>query len=199
MQIKSGEGEQKRGKIIVFSAASGAGKTTILDYLREVMPELVYSISVTTREPRVHEKDGIHYFFIDVEEFKRKIKEDKFAEWAEVHGNYYGTPKEFIEKTIESGKTIIMDIDVYGKVKFDKVYPEALGIFLIPPSNKELERRLRSRKTDSEEVINIRLNNAKKEMEFAKINGKYEYSIINNRLDQTRRDVVTLIKKIIKN
>jgi len=187
----------QQGRIIIFSAASGAGKTTILDHLRRVMPDLVYSISATTRPPRDHEKDGVHYFFLSEDEFKRKIDEDEFAEWEVVHGNYYGTPKSFIDSTIQSGRHIVMDVDVYGKVKFDKAYPDAIGIFLKPPSLEELEKRLRSRKTDSDEVIGLRLANAEKETFFASQNGKYEYTIVNDDLDAAKQKVVTLVKEII--
>ena len=188
---------QKRGKIIIFSAASGAGKTTILDHLRSLMPQLVYSISATTRKPRPHEKDGIHYFFMSVDEFREKIEADEFAEWAEVHGNYYGTPKSFINRTVESGRHIVMDIDVYGKITFDQAYPEAVGIFIEPPSPEELEKRLRMRGTDSEETIQLRLSNAAKETAFAKNNGKYEYTIVNDDLDKTKRQVIDLVNTII--
>ena len=188
---------RKKGKIIVFSAASGAGKTTILDHLRQVMPELVYSISATTRRPRAHEKDGVHYFFLTEEEFHKKIGNDEFAEWALVHENYYGTPKSFINATVLSGRHIIMDIDVYGKVKFDRAYPEAVGIFIKPPSQKELERRLHGRGTDDEKTIALRLSNALEETAFAQEKGKYEYTIINDDLAATQQEVVDLIQKII--
>jgi len=187
----------KRGKIIIFSAASGAGKTTILNHLRSVLPDLVYSISATTRKPRDREKDGVHYFFMGVDEFREKIASDEFAEWAEVHGNYYGTPKSFVDRTIESGNHIIMDIDVYGKVTFDKAYPDAIGIFVKPPSREELEKRLRRRGTDSEETITVRLANAEKETAFAENNGKYEYTIVNDDLEETKREVVDLVKKLL--
>lgn len=187
----------QQGRIIIFSAASGAGKTTILDHLRRVMPDLVYSISATTRPPRNHEKDGVHYFFLSEDEFKRKIDGDEFAEWEVVHGNYYGTPKSFIDSTIQSGRHIVMDVDVYGKVKFDKAYPDAIGIFLKPPSLEELEKRLRSRKTDSDEVIALRIENAEKETLFASQNGKYEYTIVNDDLDTAKQKVVALVKEII--
>lgn len=197
MEKDSASTSKNPGKIIIFSAASGAGKTTILDHLKSVMPDLVYSISATTRPPRGQEKDGVHYFFMSVDEFKRKIDADEFAEWAEVHGNYYGTPKSFVNRTIQSGRHIIMDIDVYGKVKFDGAYPEAVGIFIKPPSLEELEIRLRNRMTDSDEIIALRLSNAEKEMAFASERGEYEYTLVNDELEETKRDVVALVKKII--
>lgn len=197
MSTNQNTGTIKKGKIIVFSAASGAGKTTILNYLKQVMPDLVYSISATTRRPRAHEKDGVHYFFLSEKEFNRRISNSEFAEWAIVHDNYYGTPKAFINQTIQSGKHIIMDIDVYGKIKFDQTYPDATGIFISPPSEEELERRLRGRGTDAEDVITVRLSNAKKETEFARKNGKYRYTIVNDDLKRARQEAVSLIKKII--
>lgn len=192
-----GSSSPKRGKILVFSAASGAGKTTILDRLRKAMPELRYSISATTRSPRPHEIHGTHYFFMSVEEFKKKIGQKAFAEWAIVHGNYYGTPRSFVDETINRGFHLIMDIDVYGKITFDTVYPEAIGIFIKPPSMQELERRLRSRNTDSESVIALRLANAEKEMAFAEERGTYEYTIINDDLEETIRKVIELVKKLL--
>ena len=196
MSFNQSESNSK-GKILVFSAASGAGKTTVLNHLREKMPRLVYSISATTRQPRSHEKNGVHYFFMTIEEFKNKIKNNKFAEWAEVHGNYYGTPKKFIDDTITSGRNIIMDIDVLGKKKLDISYPEAVGIFISPPSMKELEKRLYRRKTDSEDIIKIRLLNAEKEIAFAKEHGNYEYNIENDCLEKTFAEAVSLVKRII--
>lgn len=107
--------EKNKGVIFVFSAASGAGKTTLLNHLIESVPDLVYSVSATTRKPRIDEIDGVHYFFMDETKFKKMLTDNKFAEWAIVHGNYYGTPRSFIDDTIAAGKHIIMDIDVQGK------------------------------------------------------------------------------------
>ena len=197
MNTETKSNAKKRGKIIIFSAASGAGKTTILDHLRSTMPDLVYSISATTRKPRSHEKNGVHYFFMSVDEFKEKIEADEFAEWEEVHGNYYGTPKSYINQTIKAGRHIVMDIDVYGKAEFDKAYPDAVGIFIKPPSPEELENRLRKRGTDSEDTIELRLKNAGKETTFAKNNGTYEYTIVNDDLEKTKREVVGLVTKLI--
>jgi guanylate kinase len=183
----------KKGKIFVFSAPSGGGKTTILNYLRKKMPSLVYSISATTRPPRTNEIDGVHYFFMTVEEFEKKIAMNAFAEWAKVHDNYYGTPREFIDKTIAQGNHIVMDIDVQGKVQFDAVYPESIGILILPPGQSELERRLRGRNTDSEEVIQTRLRNARWEIDFAKSNGKYEYTVVNDHLDDAQAQILSII------
>lgn len=167
-----------------MSAASGAGKTTLKDKVIGEFPDIVYSISATTRKPREGEVDGVHYFFKTKEAFEKLIQENGLIEWNEVHGNYYGTPKFFVEDMLKQGKRILFDLDVFGKVNFDKVYPEATGILILPPSEEELERRLRSRGTDSEESIQTRLKNAKKEMEFAKTQGKYEYTIVNDDLEK---------------
>jgi len=189
---------KQKGKIFVFSAASGAGKTTLLDYLKANVEDLVYSISATTRLPRSHEKNGLHYFFMNEGEFKNRIANNEFAEWAIVHNHYYGTPKQFIDETIHSGKHIIMDIDVFGKKKFDETYPDSVGVLLLPPSLAVLRKRLQDRKTDSQEVIELRISNAEKEMAFAKEQGKYEYTIVNDNLEKAEADVVALVNNEIK-
>ena len=173
-----------KNKLFVMSAASGAGKTTLKDLVIKDFPDIKYSISATTRKPREGEIDGVHYFFKTKEEFEQMIKDDALVEYNLVHGNYYGTPKSFVEKTLAEGNRVLFDLDVFGKVNFDKVYPDATGIFILPPSDEELERRLRGRGTDSEEVIQLRLANAKKEIEFAKTKGKYEYTIVNDDLQK---------------
>jgi guanylate kinase len=187
----------KKGKIFVFSAASGAGKTTLLNYLRDAVPNLLYSISATTRPPRAREVNGKHYFFMSEDEFNRRIERKEFAEWAIVHGYHYGTPRNFIDATVMAGRHIIMDIDVAGKKKFDLVYPEAIGILILPPSMEELERRLRARRSDDEATIALRIANASKEMTFAKTQGKYEYTIINDDLERAKRETAELIRSLI--
>ncbi len=182
-----------KNKLFVMSAASGAGKTTLKDKVIGEFPDIVYSISATTRKPREGEVDGVHYFFKTKEEFEKLIKEDGLIEWNEVHGNYYGTPKFFVEDMLRQGKRVIFDLDVFGKVNFDKVYPDATGILILPPSEEELERRLRGRGTDSEEVIRLRLENAKKEMEFAKTKGKYEYTIVNDDLEKAANELRAIL------
>ena len=176
-----------------MSAASGAGKTTLKDKVIQKFPDIRYSISATTRAPRVGEVDGVHYFFKTKEEFLKMIEDDALVEWNEVHGNFYGTPKSFVEETLAKGERVIFDIDVFGKVNFDKVYPDATGILILPPSSEELERRLRSRASDSEEVIKLRLENAEKEIDFAKNNGKYEYVIINDDLEKAAKELENIL------
>ena len=178
-----------------MSAASGAGKTTLKDLVIKDFPDIKYSISATTRKPREGEIDGVHYFFKTKEEFEQMIKDDALVEYNLVHGNYYGTPKSFVEKTLAEGNRVLFDLDVFGKVNFDKVYPDATGIFILPPSEEELERRLRGRGTDSEEVIQLRLANAKKEIEFAKTKGKYEYTIINDDLQKAADELRAILSQ----
>jgi len=185
------------GKIFVFSAPSGAGKSTILSYLEWAVPGLVYSISATTRKPRAGETDGVHYFFMTVEEFEAKVAKGEFAEWQRVHGNYYGTPRAFIDSVVAGGRHIIMDIDVFGKKKFDLAYPEAVGILIVPPSMEELEARLRARGTDDEATIRLRLENARTEMTFARSEGKYEHEIVNDDLKTAEAEAAKLIRAII--
>ena len=184
-----------KNKLFVMSAASGAGKTTLKDLVIKDFPDIKYSISATTRKPREGEIDGVHYFFKTKEEFEQMIKDDALVEYNLVHGNYYGTPKSFVEKTLAEGNRVLFDIDVFGKINFDKVYPDATGIFIMPPSDEELERRLRGRGTDSEDVIQLRLENAKKEIEFAKTKGKYEYTIINDDLQKAADELRAILKQ----
>ena len=195
--MEQAKSPKPRGKILVFSAPSGTGKTTLLTYLIETIPDLIYSISATTRNPRHGEVDGKHYFFISKEDFEAKIANNEFAEWEQVHGNYYGTPRSFIESVISDGKNIVMDIDVFGKKKFDEVFPESVGIFITPPSMEELGKRLRARNTDDEAVILLRLQNAKTEMEYARSEGKYEYIVVNDNLENAKIKMSKLIRTII--
>lgn len=194
---KSLQRNPQRGKIFVFSAPSGAGKTTLINFVRRSIPDLVYSISATTRPPRGGEVDGKHYFFLSEPEFKNRMGKDEFAEWADVHGHYYGTPKSFIDDTIATGRHIVMDIDVAGKKKFDTRYPDAIGILIVPPGMEVLESRLRARNSDDEEAIKLRMANARRELKFAETRGKYEYTIINDDLAQSEKEIVQIIRSLI--
>lgn len=152
-------------KLIVISAPSGAGKTTLCQRLLKDFNELTLSISSTTRAPRGTEKHGQEYFFLSKTEFESQIQGGRFAEWAQVHGNYYGTSKEVIEKAFKAGKSVLLDIDVQGSDSLRKAFPkECYTIFIAPPSLQTLEQRLRARKTDSEETIRKRVRNASDEM-----------------------------------
>ena len=184
----------RKGKLIVISAPSGAGKTTLKDRVLPNYPKMKYSISATTRAPREGEINGEHYFFKTHQEFEKMIEDQELVEYMEVHGNYYGTPKSFIQKTLEGGEDVLLDLDVYGKINFDKVFPEAVGILVKTPGMDVLEARLRSRATDEEETIQLRLQNAKKELEFADEKGKYEYILINDDLERCVIEFDSILK-----
>ena len=183
----------KTGNIIVISAPSGAGKTSICNAVLKDDKNAVYSISYTTRKPRLGEKDGREYFFTDTEIFKKMIKAKAFAEWAKVHENYYGTPKSFLDKALKNGKNVILDIDVQGGIKIKKSYPDACMIFVMTPNLKVLKERLLARNSDSKETINTRMKNAKKEISFL---SKYEYLVINDDLKEAVNKVQTVIKSL---
>jgi guanylate kinase len=184
-----------RGRLIVFSAPSGAGKSTLKDALMSRFPGLRYSVSATTRKPRPGEHEGEHYYFKSRPEFEEMIGRGELVEHMEVHGNHYGTPRAPILKALENGHSVILDLDVYGKVNFDKAFPDALGILIVPPSLEELERRLVARRSDSPETIRVRLENATSELEFAARNGKYEYRIVNDSFDRALEELTAIFEK----
>ena len=152
-----------RGNLYIVSAPSGSGKTTLLQYLIENFEDLIFSVSYTTRRPRGHEKDGVEYFFIERDEFLRMIEAEDFLEWAEYHGNLYGTSRRFVEDSIAAGSDVILDIDVQGAGQIKEKVADAVTIFLMPPSFAELERRLKERRLEDDETIRMRLAIAKKE------------------------------------
>jgi guanylate kinase len=169
-------------KLIVVSAPSGAGKTTLCERLLKEFPELTLSISSTTRAPRGQERDGKDYYFLSKRVFEEQIRAGRFAEWAEVHGYYYGTSKDTIERTLEQGKSVLLDIDVQGAESLRKSYPkQCLSFFIAPPDLKALEIRLRGRGTDSEETIQKRLRNAIAEMQEAP---RFHHCIVNDNLER---------------
>lgn len=181
---------KRKGIIFVISSPSGGGKTTIRRELLKQLPELNYSISVTGRCPRSGEKEGKDYFFISEDEFHKKIEKNKFAEWAEVHGHLYGTPRKFLEESIRSGRDIILDIDVRGALQIKKGYGESCLVFLRPPSLKTLAARLKKRKTDDEREIKKRLAGAKEELTFLK---EYDYIVVNQKLSQAVEEIKAII------
>ncbi|MDE6017264.1 MAG: guanylate kinase [Muribaculaceae bacterium] len=183
----------KKGKIIVLSAPSGTGKSSIIKNLMDY-PELNlgFSVSATSREPRGKERHGVEYYFISHEEFKRKAEAGDFVEWEEVYpGTCYGTLKSEVQRVTEAGQNLIMDIDVKGGLNVKKLYGEqAITIFILPPSKEELEKRLKGRGTDAENVIKKRLEKADFELSFAP---QFDVSVVNDNLDKAVEEV----KKII--
>jgi guanylate kinase len=174
-------GATRVGLCLVLSAPSGAGKSTLVGRLRAEFPGFAYSISCTTRAPRSGEEDGVHYHFLTREQFLHKREQGFFAEWAEVHGNFYGTPKGPVEKRLKDGHDVLFDIDVQGAMQLKQVFPQALYVFILPPSREVLEARLRGRGTDAEEVIAKRMKNALGELQMA---GRFDYLIVNDDLEE---------------
>lgn len=181
------------GKLIIFSAPSGTGKSTIVRYLLEKNLNLQFSISATSRLPRGEEKDGVEYYFLTPEEFRLRIAQDHFLEYEEVYeDNFYGTLKCEVERILNKGGNVLFDVDCVGGLTIKKIYGDkALSIFLMPPSIEELRRRLEKRGTDSPEVIDNRLAKASHEMSFA---SKFDAVIMNDDFDKAKRETMKLIK-----
>ncbi|MDR2825977.1 MAG: guanylate kinase [Deltaproteobacteria bacterium] len=176
----------RTGTAFVLCAPSGTGKTTLSAKLLQSFKRLTFSISCTTRKPRMGETDGKEYFFIDKSKFLQFIEEKYFAEWAEVHGNYYGTPMRTTKDLLSSGRDVLFDVDVQGAKQLAKTLPDAFFVFLLPPSRAELERRLRTRDTENAEVIALRLLNAAKEIKEA---NWFNALVINDDIDEAFADI----------
>ena len=183
-------------KLIVFSAPSGAGKTTLVRYILEAFSEIQFSISATSRKSRGKEKDGKDYYFLSREEFKNRVKNDEFIEYEEVYGgNYYGTLKSELNRIWKDKKIAIFDIDVVGGANIKGMFPdETLSIFVMPPSIEILKRRLLERGDVSREEIDIRVKKAESELDYA---SKFDNIIINNDLEESKKIALTLIKEFI--
>ena len=183
-------------KLFVLSGSSGVGKGTVLKGFLEKNPDFMLSISCTTRPPRPGEIDGVNYFFISKNEFENCIKENKFLEWAEFAGNFYGTKKKYINQCLEEGKNVILEIDTQGALQVKKQMPEAVLIFVCPPSYEALENRLRGRHTEDEATIQKRLEQVKKEIERSK---QFDYQIVNDRLEDAISRLEDVVNGEIKN
>ncbi|MGW8325875.1 MAG: guanylate kinase [Desulfobacterales bacterium] len=188
----SKELKPKHGHLFIISAPSGAGKTTIAKAVLQKFKDMCYSISYTTRKPRAEERDGVDYHFVSKQDFKNGIKKARWAEWAEVYGNYYGTSAEFIEKKLSSGCDILLDIDVQGTLQILKHHPDSVTVFILPPSINALRKRLEMRGTDSQAVIEKRLINAKKEMAQKKM---YRHVIVNDELSEAIDEICAIFNK----
>lgn len=186
----------KRGKLIVLSAPSGAGKTTIARDVLSRIDNLRFSISATTRQPRPNEKDGYDYFFMTKDVFLQKVQNNEFVEWEEVYGQYYGTLYSHIDDMLGQGKNIILDIDVKGGLNMQKKFgSDVLTIFIMPPSLDALKERLKSRKTESEELIKLRLERVPMEMDFGK---QFQHVVVNDQLEIAKQEVYDLIHDFIE-
>ena len=183
--------QKKQGQLIVVSGPSGAGKDTIVGKVIEKNDKIWLSVSATSRKPRAGEKEGVNYFFLEKEDFEKKIEEGYFLEYAEYAGNYYGTPKEIIIEKLEKGYDVILVIEIQGAMKIKELVPEALFIFIMPPSEKELLKRLKNRKTEEKEKIVERFNIAYKEINEVT---KYNYVVVNDELEEAVDKVESIIK-----
>ncbi|MDR1243510.1 MAG: guanylate kinase [Deltaproteobacteria bacterium] len=186
----------RAGAAFVLCAPSGTGKTTLAAKLLRTFTRLTFSISYTTREPRAGETDGREYFFINKSEFLRLAEEEYFAEWAEVHGHYYGTPLQTARKLLAAGSDVLFDVDVQGAKQLAKAFPEAFFAFLLPPSCAELERRLRIRETEQESSIALRLFNAVNELKEAEW---FDAWIINDDIDKSFADICSAYRSACLN
>ena len=181
-----------KARLFIVSAPSGAGKSTLCRKLREKFQDIQYSISYTTRKARKNESHGVDYFFISRQEFEEGIQNNQWAEWAKVHDNYYGTSRSFIESQLASGNDVLLEIDVQGMRQMINLFPDAITIFIKPPSMDILRKLLESRATDAPEVIEKRLKNALKEMEFQHL---YQHHIINDNLEIASKTFIALFNK----
>lgn len=185
----------KKGKLFVISGSSGVGKGTLLKQLVQRNPELEVSISATTRNPRPGEVDGVNYFFTSKEDFLKEVENGDFLEWAEFNGNYYGTKQAWVERNLNKGRNLILEIETKGALQIKEKMPDAVLIFILPPSLEELEHRLRGRNTEDEVTIQGRLHEVKREIECSK---NYDYRIINDDLEKALAELEKLVKSVIR-
>ena len=181
----------RKGLLILISGPSGTGKGTVCDLLRQKHPEISYSISATTRHPRPGEQDGVNYYFYTKEKFREMIDQGQLLEWAEVYGNFYGTPKQKVLDRLEAGEDILLEIDTQGALNVMKVMPEGLFIFLLPPSLEELAARLKGRGTETEESLHRRLGAAVDEIKLAT---KYRYVVVNDKVEDAQETIANIIE-----
>lgn len=180
-----------KGVLMILSGPSGSGKDTVLNKLVESNEDVCVSISMTTREMRDGEIDGKHYYFVSREYFQKKIAEDKMLEYAEYAGNYYGTPRQPVEEMLNEGKSVVLKIEVHGAEKIRRIYPDVTSVFLLPPSMRVLESRLRGRGSEDEETINHRLRIAREELRRAY---DYDYIVINDTVENALNGLETVIE-----
>ncbi len=183
----------KKGLLIILSGPSGVGKGTVRQELfKDESLNLAYSISMTTRSPRPGEKEGVDYFFVSTEKFKENIEQGELLEYAQFVGNYYGTPKSHVEQLLDEGKNVVLEIEVQGALQVMEKCPHALTIFLVPPSFEELERRIRGRRTEDEDIVKERLDKARKEIATQ---DEYKYVVENDDVLLAKEKIAEIIKE----
>lgn len=185
----------RRGKLIVVSGPSGAGKSTLIRQALDAIPELAYSVSATTREPREGEVDGRDYLFLSREQFERWIEEGRFLEWAEYSGNLYGTPEENVEEYLEEGRSVILEIELQGARIVRKKRPDAVMVFVRAPSLEETRKRLLGRATESTEALEARMITALSEVAAR---DEFDYEVVNAERDQAREDMLRTMREIVR-
>ena len=186
--------ENRKGRIIAISAPSGSGKTTIVRRVLKDIPELIFSVSATTRKRRKDEKEGADYYFITENEFKKKIDNNEFIEWEKFYDYYYGTYKKVVDIAVNDGKTVILEVDVKGALSLKKIYPDAVLIYIVPPSFDEIVNRLVKRKTEDCADLQKRIDRAKMELE---LKDKFDYFVDNTELEKAVEETESLIRKLI--
>jgi guanylate kinase len=180
-----------KGFLLIISGPAGTGKGTVCKELLNRNNDIIYSVSTTTRKPRVGEIEGINYFFVEKDKFEAMVENDEFLEHAFVHTNYYGTPRGFVSEEVEKGEIVLLEIDVQGALQVKNNYSEAVFIFLLPPTMEELKNRIIKRGTETEEDINRRFENAFKELDFV---GKYDYFVVNDKIEEAVSDIEAIIR-----
>lgn len=179
-----------QGLLVVLSGPSGAGKGTVCSKLLQEQPNLVYSVSVTTRAPRVGERNGVQYFFCEQNDFVQMRSAGELLEWAEVYGNYYGTPRRWVEDQLRCGQDVVLEIDIQGAMQVQQVFKDAVFIIIVPPNLTELERRIRHRGTETEETISRRMTSAREELSFLR---KYDYVVLNDQVEKAAAAVKAIL------
>lgn len=182
----------KTGLLLVVSGPAGVGKGTVVSLVRERNKDIVFSVSMTSRKPRPGEKDGVNYFFVSRDKFLEMVEENLLVEWVEYCGNYYGTPKQYIEQQLEQGNIVLLEIEVEGARNIKKQYPKCVSIFITPPTAEELKNRITKRGTESPEIIEKRMKRAIKELEYM---DKYDYTIKNDSVDESVKQLLEIIEK----
>ena len=185
----------RRGRLVVVSGPSGAGKSTLIRTTLEAVPELAYSVSATTRKSREGEVDGCDYVFLSREEFERWIDEGRFLEWAEYSGNLYGTPEQKVEEYLESGRSVILEIELQGARKVRAKRPDAVMVFVRAPSLEETRKRLRGRATEDDKALEARMTTALKEVEAR---SEFDYEVVNAEREQAREDMIRIMHNIVE-